>query len=259
MQQGDFTALAKDYINRTGYSARVLKHLAAYLGAGQESFVVADVGAGTGKLTEGLIRLGLRGYAVEPNHAMRAEGMRLNDGRGFQWREGSGENTTLPDGSVDWLLMASSFHWTDPQRSLPEFQRVLKPGGYLTVLWNPRDLEKNPLHQRIEARIHEMVPGVQRVSSGSSRYTEGIEQTLQAGGLFDNLIFLEAQHEAHMSRERYLGAWRSVNDIQAQAGPDRFNAVLRMIEEQISGLEEIIVPYRTRAWTVQSSKGRHSV
>jgi SAM-dependent methyltransferase len=256
MQQGDFTALAKDYINRTGYSLRVLKHLAAYLGAHQESFVVADVGAGTGKLTEGLIQLGLRGYAVEPNHAMRAEGLRLNDGRGFVWREGAGETTTLADSSVDWLLMASSFHWTDPQRSLPEFHRVLKPGGYFTALWNPRNLEQSQLHLKIEARIHEMVPNVKRVSSGSRRYTEGIEDTLVLGGWFDNLIFIEAAHEQRMSRERYLGAWRSVNDIQAQAGAERFKSIMRMIEEHLGELQEIVVPYRTRAWTVQSTKGR---
>lgn len=39
------------------------------------TIMVADVGAGTGKLTENLIELGLHGYAVEPNDAMRGEGI----------------------------------------------------------------------------------------------------------------------------------------------------------------------------------------
>lgn len=34
---------------------------------------VADIGAGTGKLTENLVSIGLGGFAVEPNDAMRAE------------------------------------------------------------------------------------------------------------------------------------------------------------------------------------------
>lgn len=253
MNRGDFTQLAKDYINRPGYSDSALRALAAYVGALRPGFSVADVGAGTGKLTEGLATLGLKGVAVEPNDAMRTEGMSLfgSDGA-FRWLKGSGESTGLPDGSVDWVLMASSFHWTDPKKSLPEFHRILRPGGFFTALWNPRDLEKNELHGRIEAIIHQSVPGLERVSSGSSRYTVGLEETLVSTGHFHNLIFLEAPHVEDMSKDRYLGAWRSVNDIQSQAGPERFQRILEAIEQEISALETVVVPYRTRAWTVQA-------
>ena len=55
-----------------------------------------------------------------------------------------------------------------------------------------------------------------------------------------------------MSKERYIGAWRSVNDIQAQAGPDRFKLILNKIEEIIEPYSQIVVPYKSRAWTVQS-------
>ena len=54
-----------------------------------------------------------------------------------------------------------------------------------------------------------------------------------------------------MSHERYLGAWRSVNDIQAQAGPEKFEVLLRQIGEKIASLSEVVVPYKTRAWTVR--------
>jgi ubiquinone/menaquinone biosynthesis C-methylase UbiE len=253
MERGDFTRLAKDYIHRTGYSHRVLRALAADIGAFKDGFVVADVGAGTGKLTENLCELGLGGFAVEPNEAMRGEAERLGSTtRRFRWSEGSAESTGLRDHSVDWVLMASSFHWTNPERALAEFHRILRPGGFFTALWNPRDLERSELHMHIEKRVHGMVPGLTRVSSGSSKYTQGIEQTLVGTGHFSSLLFMEAPHEEGMAKERYLGAWRSVNDIQAQAGPKRFAEILDAIAAEIGELSAVPVPYKTRAWTVQS-------
>ncbi|MBD5523493.1 MAG: class I SAM-dependent methyltransferase [Lachnospiraceae bacterium] len=73
MKHGDFTELAKYYGNRPGYSKVVLEclrnHVFSIVGEGK----VADIGAGTGKLTENLSEIGLGGFAVEPNEAMRAE------------------------------------------------------------------------------------------------------------------------------------------------------------------------------------------
>jgi len=253
MERGDFTNLAKDYIHRTGYSSRVLGAIAAYVGALRERFAIADVGAGTGKLTENLCALGFRGFAVEPNDAMRNEAIHLGTTTGqFSWSAGSAERTGLPDKCVDWVLMASSFHWTKPDLALGEFHRILRPGGFFTALWNPRDLESSDLHMRIEARIHSVMPEITRVSSGSSKYTQGVDKTLVSTGHFGNLIFMEAPHLEVMPKERYIGAWRSVNDIQAQAGPERFARILEAIADEISALDAVPVPYKTRAWTVQA-------
>ncbi|MEZ0373060.1 MAG: class I SAM-dependent methyltransferase [Candidatus Sericytochromatia bacterium] len=255
MRQGDFTKLAQEYQHRTGYSLRVLKALGAYMGAFRDGFQVADVGAGTGKLTENLLELGLEVTAVEPNQAMREEGFaQLGHQPRLCWREGSGEATGLPDNSVDWVLMGSSFHWTDQPKALAEFQRILRPGGFFTAVWNPRNLEQSELHQRIEAQVHQMAPNIERVSSGSRQYTQHLESTLLDGNFFTNLIFIEAPHEVHMSLERFLGAWRSVNDIQAQAGPEVFEKILHWIETEVQDLDKIVVPYKTRAWTVQSTR-----
>jgi hypothetical protein len=71
-------------------------------------------------------------------------------------------------------------------------------------------------------------------------------------GHFDRLVFLEAPHQELMTKERYLGAWRSVNDIQAQAGPERFAKILDAIAEEIRDLDVVAVPYKTRAWIVQA-------
>jgi ubiquinone/menaquinone biosynthesis C-methylase UbiE len=254
IKQGDFSSLAKEYINRPGYSEIVLDALASYVGAARPDFRVADVGAGTGKLTENLLSLELKVVAVEPNDEMRAEGISYTAGQDVEWRKGSGEHTGLPDAAFDWLLMGSAFHWVNLQEGLKEFHRVLKPGGFFTCLWNPRDLERSDLHRKIEARIYELAPHINRVSSGSSQYTLHLFDDLISTGHFKNVLFSEARHEVAMTKERYIGAWRSVNDIQAQAGPQVFEKIITAIEEEIADLDEVIVPYKTRAWTVQSCR-----
>jgi SAM-dependent methyltransferase len=252
MQPGDFTELAKEYHNRPGYSATVLRllgaHTGAYRGAG---FSIADVGAGTGKLTECLVANDLRCQAVEPNDAMRAEGELATRSLGVKWSKGTGEETGLAASSIDWLLMGSSFHWVQRERGLAEFHRVLRPGGHFTALWNPRDLARSPLHMRIEERIRALVPGLKRRSSGGGAFTETLLTDLVSTGHFEDPFLVEAPHEVSMSPARYMGVWRSVNDIQVQAGPEGFARVMSAIEEEIAGLAEIVVPYKTRAWTVR--------
>lgn len=252
MEQGDFTALAKSYINRPGYSSTVLRVIGSSIEAFTSTdFLVADVGAGTGKLTENLLEMDLRCIAVEPNDEMRKEGVRYTDKFDVEWRAGSGEATGLETSSADWVLMASSFHWVDTEKGLSEFHRILKPGGHFSALWNPRDLARSELHTRIEDRIYSIVPELKRVSSGGSKYTGSLYADLISTGHFEDCFFVEAEHEVVMSKDRYLGAWYSVNDIQSQAGPKRFEEIIAAISSEIADLEEIPVPYKTRAWTVR--------
>jgi len=253
MELGDFTKLAKDYINRPGYSLDVLRMIGRNAGMDRRDFRVADVGAGTGKLTENLSELGLVGCAVEPNDAMREEGMKLfASNPSFVWSKGAAEHTNLPARSFDWVLMGSSFHWANTEEALEEFHRILKPGGYFTAIWNPRNIEGHELHERIESMIADTVPELKRVSSGSKKNIGNIEDKLLSTKYFSNLLFVEGDHEVVMTKERYIGAWRSVNDIQAQAGPERFEKIIHNIEDIIAPLPNVVVPYKSRAWTVQS-------
>lgn len=152
MKHGDFTERAKFYVDRPGYSLILLDYIKKYIESGLgRKITVADVGAGTGKLTENLEEIGLNGYAVEPNDAMRQEGIKLFAGKDtFEWKAGSAEETNLPDSCVDWVLMGSSFHWADAPKAISEFRRILKTGGFFTAIWNPRDIQRSELHMQIE-------------------------------------------------------------------------------------------------------------
>ena len=100
--------------------------------------------------------------------------------------------------------------------------------------------------------IHDMVPDLKRVSSGSSKHTSDWQEVLVSTGHFKDVIFVEANHEIAMSKGRYLQAWRSVNDIQAQAGQELFDVILESIEGKIDHLDKVVVPYKTRAWTARA-------
>lgn len=90
------------------------------------------------------------------------------------------------------------------------------------------------------------------MSSGKQN-TKKWEEILVSTGDFKDCFFMECDYIEMMSKERYLGAWHSVNDIQAQAGKKRWLEILNMIESKIEGLDIIEIPYKIRAWTVKKA------
>jgi SAM-dependent methyltransferase len=98
---------------------------------------VLDLGAGTGKLTRHLARLGLPVTAVDPSEGMLAQLRQVLPE--VPAHLGSAERIPLPDDSADVVLMAQAWHWVDPEHAVPEIARVLSPGGRIGVLWNLRD------------------------------------------------------------------------------------------------------------------------
>jgi SAM-dependent methyltransferase len=103
---------------------------------------VLDLGAGTGKLTRGLLALGLDVVAVEPGRPMLDE---LHSAvPAVEALEGSAEAIPLPDSSVDAVAAGQAFHWFDREQAVPELVRVLRPRGGLGLLWNWEDV-RDPL------------------------------------------------------------------------------------------------------------------
>ncbi|WP_349236224.1 class I SAM-dependent methyltransferase [Cryobacterium sp. BB307] len=98
---------------------------------------VADIGAGTGKLTRQLVADGREVVAVDPDAEMLRS---LHDAvPGVPTFVGSAERLPLPDASVDTALFAQAWHWVEPVAASAEVGRVVRPGGRLGLIWNVRD------------------------------------------------------------------------------------------------------------------------
>ena len=137
-----FSSRVEHYVRfRPTYPKEVVDVLRNECGLRPEHFI-ADIASGTGLFTRLLLENGNRVLGVEPNADMRAAGEEyLAKFPNFSSVVGTAEATTLPDRSLDFVTAAQAAHWFDRDKALVEFQRILKPGGYLVLLWNDRLVE----------------------------------------------------------------------------------------------------------------------
>jgi SAM-dependent methyltransferase len=107
--------------------------------------VVADVGSGTGISTNLFLDNGNTVYGVEPNARMReAAAESLAAYPNFYSIDGTSTATKLFNASVDIVIAAQAFHWFEPEPTRTEFRRILKPGGWVALMWNERQLNTTP-------------------------------------------------------------------------------------------------------------------
>lgn len=249
---GNFTGLAANYsLYRPGYSEHAVKILRALVGTTQP--LAADVGAGTGIWSRMLANGGFEQVqSVEPNDDMRAFGVEdSKDFNNITWHKGTGANTGLSNNMLDLVTMASSFHWVGATDGLPEFKRILKTGGWFCALWNPRKLVDSPLLMEIEAKLTQLKPDLNRVSSGSAKKADELAQEMASHPAFDSPIYFEAEHTEYQTPEHYLGVWNSVNDVRSQLGENKWSQFIDFVTDKISGLVHIEARYTTRLWAVK--------
>jgi SAM-dependent methyltransferase len=146
-----FSNRVDNYVKyRPGYPDAVIDILKSDCGLTKTS-VVADVGSGTGILTKLFLDNGNSVFAIEPNAAMRlAAELLLDNTRGFQSIDGNAEATTLEAQSVDLVAAAQAFHWFDRAKAKREFARILKPEGWVVLIWNERRLDSTPFLRAYE-------------------------------------------------------------------------------------------------------------
>ena len=154
--RGRFSGRVEAYVRyRPGYPEAVVDLLATECGLTPRR-VVADIGSGTGILSELLLKRGCRVFGVEPNREMREAGDKLLCAYPrFTSVDGTAEATTLPDASVDLVTAAQAFHWFDRRRARAEFARVLKPGGWVVLTWNLRRKDADPFAVAYERLLKE--------------------------------------------------------------------------------------------------------
>jgi SAM-dependent methyltransferase len=146
-----FSSRVENYVRfRPSYPSEGLDLLKAECGFTPAS-IVADVASGTGIFTQLLLENGNRVFGVEPNENMRHAGEEyLAAFPTFTSIAGTAEATTLAEHSVDFVTAAQAAHWFDLAKTRKEFARILKPGGWVVLLWNERRVDSDPFHREYE-------------------------------------------------------------------------------------------------------------
>ncbi len=117
--------------------------------------VIADIGSGTGFLSELFLRNKNSVFAVEPNKEMREAAEKLiPKGSNFVSVNGRAEATTLDSHSIDFITAGQAFHWFDVEKSRSEFARILKPEGWVALIWNDRKIDSTPFLIAYEEFLH---------------------------------------------------------------------------------------------------------
>ena len=159
-----FTARVDTYQRyRPTYPGEILALLKRDCGLSPEARI-ADVGCGTGLLAQLFLTYGCEVFGVEPNAKMRAAAEELLAGEAhFHSVDGRAENTTLPEHGFDFVTAGQAFHWFDPQDAHHEFQRILKPAGWLVLVWNERKAAAG-FQTEYDAVIRDYAPEITRIN-----------------------------------------------------------------------------------------------
>lgn len=242
----DYTTLADAYLKRPDYADAAIDAMLSIAGA-EKSDKFCDVGAGVAHLTLMLAARDLDVVAVEPNDAMRANGIKRTEKHAnVRWHEGTGEATGQTAQAFDMVTFGSSFNVCDRQQALKETARILKPRGWFACMWNHRQLE-DPIQARIEAIIKERVSGY-----GYGTRREDQTAVIDASGLFGPVVHLDSRVMHEQTIQECVEAWRSHATLERQAG-SAFYDVVAAIESYLQSLDKpsIHIPYSTNIWVAQ--------
>ncbi|SDS69933.1 class I SAM-dependent methyltransferase [Microlunatus soli] len=232
-----FGAVAATYdAARPGYPAKAVAWLLQPVAADHPT--VADVGAGTGKLTRAVLATGARVQAIDPDPAMLAQlAATLPQ---VSTAVGTAEQIPLADGAVDAVVLGQAWHWVDPVAGSHECARVLRPGGVLGLVWNVRD---------------ESVAWLRRLST--IMHSSRSEQLISAGGPevaapFADLERAEFEWQTTITRQGVLDLARSRSYV-ITASPQRREEIesglVALCDDLgLTGDRTVELPYRTYAY-----------
>ncbi|HLK34563.1 MAG TPA: class I SAM-dependent methyltransferase [Terriglobales bacterium] len=200
-----FSNRVEDYVRyRPGYPPELLECLRRSCGLTPQ-WIIADIGSGTGLLTKIFLQNGNRVFGVEPNAEMRTAGeelLRAFDR--FVSQEGRAEATGLETGSVDLIAAGQAFHWFDRPRARPEFERILKPSGWVALIWNER-LTSTPFLADYEQLLHRYSREYSKVDHRNVDESV-LAEFFHPGGFRQEVFFMRQQFDWQGVRGRWLSS-----------------------------------------------------
>lgn len=241
----NYTDLASNYDVRADYSEKLIKKILKRFNC-IKNYSVADIGAGTGKLTKVLCKYDLVVNAIEPNKKMTFYGkkntMKFSN---INWSYGTGENTTLKDNSIHSVFFGSSFNTVNYKKTFKEIKRILIKNGYFCCLWNHRFLE-NKHQKNIEKIIRDHIPNY---NYGDRRYD--YKKLLNEQKNFFKINKLTQRFNVKIKKKDFIKAWKSHGTLRNNCkNSKQFNQIVKNINNYTSKIKGkvIIVPYDTVAY-----------
>ena len=216
---------------RPGYPAGIIEILESRCGL-EETSVVADIGSGTGILSELFLKEGNSVVAIEPNAAMRrtAEGLLKKFGK-FRSVDATAEATTLENESVDFVAAAQAFHWFDRDKAKREFARILKPEGWVVLIWNERRLDSTAFLRAYEDLLLRYGTDYEKVRH------ENVTGEIGAFFAPETFVMQTLENAQYFDFESLKGRLLSSSYAPGQDQPN-FTAMLRELEEIFNANQE---------------------
>ena len=241
----DYTKLADAYLKRPDYAQDAIDNMLLKAKTPQNG-KACDIGVGCAHLTIKLAEKGLNVSAVEPNEAMRNNGIkRTTQFSNVMWHVGVADDTGMESGIYDIVTFGSSFGVSDRQLALKETHRLLNEQGYFACMWNHRDLS-DPLQEKIENIIKSHVDDY---SYGTRREDQTAE--IDRSGLFDKVEYVESNVIHSVNAKDFVEGWRSHATVHRQSG-EKFEAIMDEIDNVVMSMADengnVKVPYTTRVY-----------
>ncbi|MFY9948970.1 MAG: class I SAM-dependent methyltransferase [Candidatus Sulfotelmatobacter sp.] len=240
-----FSDRVENYVRyRPGYPPEALQTLKDECGLAL-SHVIAEIASGTGIWTRMLLENGNRVFGIEPNAEMRNAGERLLASfPNFTSIAGTAEATTLADHSVDFITAAQAAHWFDRPRARREFARILKPGGWLVLLWNERLTNSSEFLRHYEKLL--LTYGTDYTEVRHERTTESVNE------FFDPAPYRERTFDMRQEFDYACVEGRLLSSSYAPGpGHPQHEPMLRELQhvfEACAGNGRIIFEYKTRVY-----------
>ncbi len=242
----DYTKLADAYLKRPDYSDDAIDAMIKAAGI-KDGDMVCDIGAGVAHLTLMLAQKNFNVIAVEPNDAMRNNGIKRTEAfKNVSWFEGTGENTGQSSESFDLVTFGSSFNVCDRLEALKESFRLLKPDGWFACMWNNRNLD-DPIQSNIENIIKN---NIKNYNYGTRREVQ--TPVINSSGLFKSVIHISSDIKHKQNIDECVKAWNSHATLERQAG-ESFGKIISEIEKYLIELNTsaIDISYTTNIWLSQ--------
>jgi SAM-dependent methyltransferase len=251
---GRFTGLAKIYARcRPSYPDTVLNFIVSHCKL-EPATTLVDVGAGTGIASRLLAQRGVHVIGIEPNAEMRAEAEAVEMPAGVPrpaYVDGRGEATGLVSETADVVMAAQSFHWFEAEPALAEFHRILKPSGWVVLMWNDRDAS-----DAFTAEYGKLILTVPDAAAAEVP-RGGAGKSLFACPLFEHAEFRPFPNEQILDQDSFVGRAFSASYAPRDGAPAiSYEQSLRQLFARYESRGRVTLRYETRVYVARRKAGR---